>query len=276
MSIVSAQGEDRSDYQPAGPWTGLDFGIAKATEGTGWTGTTFAANWAALKAEGKVRGAYHFLRPDQDPVAQADHFMDTVLAHGLQAGDMLWSDCEVASPNADRVNVAFLTRVAARAAQAGVHGVITGTYTDHAVGQGLARTAAAFPVLWIAWPSPVAPDAAFIAPFRRWAFWQWGQRGVDKDAFNGSPADLAAWVASFAAPVPPPVPAPRPATVTVSLPVLAQGATGRVVRHLQVLLTAAGHPLTPDGAFGPLTAAALKAVTGGVVVDGRAWGLLLG
>lgn len=280
--IISAQGEDRSDYQPAGPWTGLDFGICKATEGTGWTGTTFPANWATLKAEGKPRGAYHFLHPDLDPVAQADHFMDTVLAHGLQPGDMLWSDCEIASASADTVNLAFLRRVAARVSAAKITGIIIGTYTDHAVGQGLHQTAAAFPVLWIAWPSATAPDAAFIAPFQRWAFWQWGVRGADKDAFNGSAADLKTWIASFQ-PAPSPVPSPSPVPVpgvmvTVSLPQLAQGSAGPAVRHVQVLLIDAGHPLAPygaDGKFGPLTAAALRAVTGGVILDAAGWAKLL-
>src|SRR6266700_4008854 len=92
---ISAQGEDRSDFQAVFPWSGLDFGFVKATEGTGWTGHTFAANWAELAKEAKPRGAYHFLHPSEDPVVQAQHFVGVVKAAGLRAGDMLVVDTEV-------------------------------------------------------------------------------------------------------------------------------------------------------------------------------------
>lgn len=57
---------------------GLDFAFIKATEGTGYANPLFAANWAAAKQVGILRGAYHFFRWDQDPVQQAAYFMGTV------------------------------------------------------------------------------------------------------------------------------------------------------------------------------------------------------
>ena len=40
--------------------SGHEFGFAKASEGTGFTDSSFAHNWPAMRAAGVVRGAYHF------------------------------------------------------------------------------------------------------------------------------------------------------------------------------------------------------------------------
>jgi GH25 family lysozyme M1 (1,4-beta-N-acetylmuramidase) len=217
-ATVSAQGEDRSDYQPVESWAGDDFGFAKATEGTAWTGATFAANWAALAREGKPRGAYHFLHPAETSIAQARHFIAVInAAGGLKPGDMLAVDSEImtgvkvptrahlpvaaaaieaATPDlVDAATKAFLDEVRALV---NWHVTPLMTYTMEVVGQHLHTTAAAYPLLWFAHPSGTAPTAAMIAPFKDWAFWQWGAgaRG-DKDAYNGSAAALRAWLARY-------------------------------------------------------------------------------
>ena len=64
-----------------------------------------------------------------------------------------------------------------------------------------------FEPLWLAYPAALAPVAP--PPWTRWTFWQWGTRdGTDADAFNGTEAQLSAWIGSFA-PKPVPVP-PKP------------------------------------------------------------------
>ncbi len=55
----------------------LTFAFAKATEGVGLKDTHFTANYAAIKSNGILRGAYHFLRPGCD-AAQADSFLHVV------------------------------------------------------------------------------------------------------------------------------------------------------------------------------------------------------
>lgn len=63
-----------------------------------------------------------------------------------------------------------------------------------------------------------------------------------------------------APPPPPPPPSHTPnwtEDVVNNLPTLAQGATGQAVRNLQGLLNAHGERLDTDGAFGPLTHAAV-------------------
>jgi len=217
--VRSAQGEDRSSFQPVSSWAGLDFGFAKATEGLTWSDPTFPGNWANLRAEGKPRGAYHFLHPGQDPKAQAGRFIRLVKSHGLHPGDMLACDSELmsgvreSSPRSatgihlgmqsswlsatlvDGATRAFLDECA-RLVDHAVHPLVT--YTMESVGQNLHATARAHPLLWFAHPSATAPTAAQIAPFRHWKFWQWGQvAGVDKDAFDGTKPHLATWLEGY-------------------------------------------------------------------------------
>lgn len=66
---------------------------------------------------------------------------------------------------------------------------------------------------------------------------------------------------------PPPV---TEVTLTITLPILGQGATGEPVKRLQGLLNAAGAMLVMDGAFGPLTAGSVThyQYTHGLAADG--------
>lgn len=256
--MTSAQGIDISNWNPAetpAGLAGLQFAIAKATESTYFADGKFAGNWAAMTAAGVARGAYHFLHPDTDGAAQARYFWSVVAPHGVRAGDMLWCDSETSSPSADSCTHAFLTELRILAPA----GVLIGTYTNEAVGQTLHQTAAAFGVLWFAWPStntPATPGPAQYAPWGGWKFWQWGVRGIDQDAFNGTPADLTAYLhtttpAPAPAPAPSPAPAPNPTEAIVQqLPLLQLGSTGPAVGRLQALLLVA-MPTLNLGATGP-------------------------
>ena len=65
--------------------SGVAFAIMKATEGTGYVDPTFASYYAEAKANGLVRGAYHFHRASSDPKQQIDHFLANV---SPTAGDL--------------------------------------------------------------------------------------------------------------------------------------------------------------------------------------------
>lgn len=65
---------------------GIAFAYTKATENTGFTDTMFAANYAAIRSNGLLRGAYHFFRPGSDAKAQAANFLH-VIKH-LEPGDL--------------------------------------------------------------------------------------------------------------------------------------------------------------------------------------------
>jgi GH25 family lysozyme M1 (1,4-beta-N-acetylmuramidase) len=56
----------------------LHFVICKATEGKKYVDPDFVANWTFIRKRGLVRGAYHFYLTGDDPVRQAQHFLETV------------------------------------------------------------------------------------------------------------------------------------------------------------------------------------------------------
>jgi GH25 family lysozyme M1 (1,4-beta-N-acetylmuramidase) len=75
-------GVDVSDWQgTAINWTQVaksaQFAYVKATEGTSFVSRTFASQYTGAKRAGLYVGAYAFGRPDEPPVQQADHFVDT-------------------------------------------------------------------------------------------------------------------------------------------------------------------------------------------------------
>ncbi|MEG4839664.1 GH25 family lysozyme [Microcoleus sp. B9-D4] len=87
---MSIRGIDVSDYQPNVNWQavardGITFSFVKSTEGATFVAQTFARNWAAMKAAGIQRGAYHFFQPASSIQGQIDLFLKTVK---LEPGDL--------------------------------------------------------------------------------------------------------------------------------------------------------------------------------------------
>lgn len=222
-TVNSAQGRDVSNFQgvvSAASWKPYQFGFAKATEGTTFRDSTFGGNWANMKSARIHRGAYHFFHPASDPVAQAKFFVDYVKQAGYGPGDMFVADVEITSGNAltravkrlggvrprnnlTQVPVSLGTvNVAAKAFLDEVHSLVGDrnpilVYTNLSVGSQL-TSCTRYP-LWIAWPSLRAPGN--VTPWSHWTFWQWGiVSGIDRDAFNGTPADLDTWINSYMAP----------------------------------------------------------------------------
>lgn len=76
-------GVDISHHQGRIDWDamkakGVSFAYMKATEGTTFTDSQFARNWAEAGRVGIERGAYHYFHNDMDAVAQANHFANTI------------------------------------------------------------------------------------------------------------------------------------------------------------------------------------------------------
>ncbi len=59
---------------------GIRFAWVKATQGAERQNIdpTFVRNWVEAKRNGVLRGAYHFLSPNSDPLLQAEHYLRTV------------------------------------------------------------------------------------------------------------------------------------------------------------------------------------------------------
>ncbi|KGL63293.1 GH25 family lysozyme [Polaribacter sp. Hel1_85] len=56
----------------------LQFVICKATEGVTYIDPKFKMNWNDIKEKGFIRGAYHFYRTQDDPITQANFYLNTV------------------------------------------------------------------------------------------------------------------------------------------------------------------------------------------------------
>jgi lysozyme len=76
--------------------SGVEFGFAKVSEGTGFRDGFFPYNWQNMKTNGLVRGAYHFARPHANTWrAEADWFLSLLdAAGGLEPTDSVVLDME--------------------------------------------------------------------------------------------------------------------------------------------------------------------------------------
>lgn len=197
-----ARGIDVSNYSGQFDWagvSGLSFGICRASQGLGAAGTnspdpTLSWNWPRIKEKGLARGAYHFLDPGLDGAAQARYFVDTAGAVGLETTDMLWLDNETAGASPAAVAACardFMAELVSLRPH-NPRGVYS--YWDF-ITSGNCAGLGGYP-LWLAIYQTAAPGAP--APWSSWKFWQYGTADdYDEDVFNGSAADLSAWISSF-------------------------------------------------------------------------------
>ncbi|OIQ21454.1 MAG: glycoside hydrolase [Flavobacterium sp. MedPE-SWcel] len=63
----------------------IHFVFIRATAGYNKKDSQFKRNWRKTKNKGYLRGAYHYYRPDENSIAQADNFIKTVK---LKKGDL--------------------------------------------------------------------------------------------------------------------------------------------------------------------------------------------
>jgi lysozyme len=273
-----------SEFQQTIDWSqvaasGLGFAIARASDGF-YHDSTFAQNWAGMKANGIVRGAYQYFRASEDGKQQADDFLSLVT---FAPGDLPpFLDVETLdgmSPNDLATQMtAWIQEIQT------VTGMSPLIYTSEGLWDGWGMPSFAQQGLWVAnygVSSPKIPSG-----WTGWSFWQYSGNvtvagipagGADGDQFNGTAADLAAFVGAQ-----PPQPAsgsPAPSAPSSSSlaatiatgPTLQQGSSGQAVTDLQNALAAAGFSPGPaDGQFGPNTKAAVVAFqnANGLTPDG--------
>jgi lysozyme len=201
------KGVDVSHFDGTIDWAaarrdGITFAIIKATEGTSFVDNRFATNWANTQANGIVHGAYHFFRPKSDPVAQADFFVR--VAGSPKSGelppviDLEVTDGLTAAQVAAGART-FLQRVQQKT------GRVPMIYTSVRVFNSLLGGPPGFNPypLWVANWNVRCPNIP-NPPWTRWTVWQSSATGtvagfsdpVDVDRFNGTSADLMAFVRS--------------------------------------------------------------------------------
>jgi GH25 family lysozyme M1 (1,4-beta-N-acetylmuramidase) len=197
-----AQGIDVSNYAGQFDWastSGLSFGICRATQGLGAAGTNspdpfLSWNWPRIKDQGLARGAYHFLDPYLNGADQAAYFVETVSSVGLETADMLWLDNETAGASPAAVAACagdFMAKLTSLRPNnpCGVYSFWDFITSGNCEGLG------SYP-LWLAIYQTATPGTP--APWSSWKFWQSGETSNhDDDVFDGSAADLSAWISSF-------------------------------------------------------------------------------
>lgn len=191
---VETRWMDVSHFQGPVDWhaliTGyhLDAGVAKCTEGTTFTDSQFARNWLSIKAEGKVRGGYHYANPSKSSgPAQAARLLavckpkpgdfvvlDLEASEGLHQGELnAWA---AAFGDYIRANAPGITSIlyAGR------------TYVGSGTGAGLGKH---FDYLWTArypgltaWPTTVDPGLPANTTGMPASAWQWSDNVGGKDA----------------------------------------------------------------------------------------------
>ena len=198
----NAHGIDVSNFAGEFDWaatSGLSFGICRASQGLGAAGTNspdpfLAWNWPRIKAKGLARGAYHFLDPGLSGAAQASYFVEQVSKVGLETTDMLWLDNETAGSSSAAVAACardFMTELVSLRPHnpCGVYSFFDFITSGNCDGLG------SYP-LWLAIFQSATPAAP--APWQAWKFWQsGGTSSHDNDVFNGTAAELTAWISSF-------------------------------------------------------------------------------
>lgn len=177
---MPSRGIDVSNNQGQIDWaavagSGVEFAIAKAAEGTGFLDRFFAGNWAAMKANGLVRGAYHFSRPSSTgAVAEAEFFLACLNhAGGLEPGDLVVLDLEDPDSGGDLSGWTLQWLQHVHAAVGFKPILYSGRYylQDH----GVAVPAIAEYPLWLAAYQTDMP--ANVPPWPTYLIWQYSSSG---------------------------------------------------------------------------------------------------
>ncbi len=203
---TTLEGADVSYYDGTIDWaalkaSGRTFAIARVADGSTYVDPTFATNWAAMKTNGFVRGAYQFFRADEPAAAQASLLLATM--GPLDPDDLPPTlDLEIADSESAAVIVQRAQEwLAIVRAGTGREPII---YTE----PGFWNYESGFPslawlgTLWIANWQVSCPTLA--TGFTSWQFWQYDDKGTapglgsddaDLDRFNGTLDDLHALAA---------------------------------------------------------------------------------
>jgi lysozyme len=179
--MASRQGIDVSHYQGDIDWVavqaaGIEFAFIKATDGITNTDPKFTDNWSRAQLAGVSTGAYHFFRPEDDPMQQAQHFIATFTAAGFSRNNLPMAlDVEVAGDvgSADLLkSVSTILAAIEQATQVTPLIYTAPSFWDTAIGASLNH----YP-LWIAnWTSSSTPTLP--GGWSDWQYWQYSESGT--------------------------------------------------------------------------------------------------
>jgi lysozyme len=207
-------GIDVSHWQGKVDWhivaSSVKFAFMKATEGATYTDSCFHSNWQEAGEAEILRGAYHYYRPNLDPINQAEHFID-VVGKDSELPHVLDLEEREGIPPLGKLPAdvkRFLGRVEQLTARKPMIYTSPSFWNEHMGGTDWASEYD----LWIAHytnsPEPKVPPA-----WHQWLFWQYTNKGqgssfgvesqsVDLDWFNGSLDELYSYAKGQATDLP--------------------------------------------------------------------------
>jgi len=227
------QGVDVSGGEGSLDWAsaagaGIKFAFMKATQGNYFTDSEFSNNWSGTKANGIVRGAYHFFDGTISGVTQANYFLGVVgtiaptdlppvldieCPDGTPGDDCLGNGSSGAASAADLTQGMndFLTTVQAATGRT----PIVYSYGSWFADNGVDTTGLTNYPLWIAYPTTTSCFDV-PSPWTTAAIWQYSftgdvpgiGSGGDLDQFLGTMAQFTAVLGT----VPPPSDGGTPTT----------------------------------------------------------------
>jgi lysozyme len=203
-------GIDAARFQTSIDWVqarrnGVNFAFIKATEGGDMLDPAFHDHWSGAGYAGVARGAYHFYYFCTTPEVQARWFIENVpRSNGMLPPvlDMEWNafspTCAHLRPDAETVQDGmrrWLNIVEAHYGQRPIIYTTPGFYEDAALENFKGYE------YWLR-TTAKSPNDAY--PGQSWRFWQYSATGlidgiegkVDLNAFSGSRAEWAAWLAA--------------------------------------------------------------------------------
>lgn len=191
--------QERIDWKRV-RWAGVAFAFVRISDGTTVIDSRFTDNWTGAKANGILRGAYQYFRPDQDAIAQADIVVEALRADRGELAVAIDVETTGGLPPAKlaaRVQI-WIDRVRAKL---GVEPII---YTGPDFWRTAVGGARFAQPLWLAHYTTGCPNVP--APWTAWRFWQYSDRGrikgihgpVDLNVFAGSLEDLRRSPVAFA------------------------------------------------------------------------------
>lgn len=200
IPAITLNGIDVSHFQGDIDWETvgkqqLHFVYVKASEGLHTVDAKLKENWDGARAHGLKTGPYHFFHPDEDPVAQAEHFLTQIEAANIKIEGSLPPvlDIELAEGvKSEKMREDIRTWLLHVEKATGCRAVL---YTSpHFWDKEDAGSFAAHH-LWVAdyAPEPTVPNG-----WHHWTFWQHSQDGtvdgiskkVDLTLFAGNEVSL--------------------------------------------------------------------------------------
>ncbi len=227
-----AKGIDVSYWQQNIDWrqvraADVAFAVSRASVGL-FTDSTFNTNWQAMKAEMILRGAYHYFLFSVNSIQQAQLFANNL---SLEAGDLPpILDVEVNSSEDDHAELDFLHALSGDERIRRVKDCLDEIerltsqkpmiYTSSGFWNEFMNDSAGQPPTWSSqyelWIATWGDEATLPHGWSQWRIWQYTNVGsvagvvssVDRDYFNGTAAEMRAWLGAPDTSVIVPIPIP--------------------------------------------------------------------